>query len=341
MGEFKSGFMISGSHKQYEEKSPLNYSDSVRDGKVEDIRVFPSAVALQPKKDLGLKSTESYAQDSVEQHVSAEVVGGLREQSKQKRCKILAVANQKGGVGKTTTTLTLGASLARMGKKVLLVDLDPHACTSIHLKLYPGEQTTTLYDLFALENGDFSELWKRLAIPVGIPGISAAPGHIRLSELEFDLRDRTNKGMILNESLHHVSDKYDYILLDCPPHVGILLVNALVACDLLIIPIQTDFLALHGLKLLFDTIRTLNKVLPEPVRYRALPTMFDRRARACRRVLDLMRHKMGNAMFDTVVGVDTRFREASAMGCSIYDIDPETQGARAYDYLAEEVMNLW
>lgn len=131
------------------------------------------------------------------------------------------------------------------------------------------------------------------------------------------------------------------MVLDCPPHVGILLINALLAADLLIIPIQTDFLALHGLKLLFDTVHTLNKVLGRPIRYRAVPTMYDKRAKACTRVLELMRRKMEHALFSTIIGVDTRFREASALGCTIYDIDVHSRGALCYDSLAEEVLTLW
>lgn len=255
--------------------------------------------------------------------------------------KILAVANQKGGVGKTTTTLSLGTSLARHHKRVLIVDLDPHACASLHLKLYPDEQKYTLHDLFLAPEEEWAATWKNVIQPAGKDGLHVAPGSIRLSELEMDLHERKGKGMVLVQSLQHVMDDYDYIVLDCPPHVGILLINALVAAHLLIIPIQTDFLALHGLKLLFDTIRTVNKVLPQPLRYRALPTMYDKRARACTRVLEMMREKMQDAMFTTVIGVDTRFRDASALGCSVYDIDPQTRGARAYDALAAEVMHLW
>ncbi|MDE5831694.1 MAG: ParA family protein, partial [Desulfovibrio sp.] len=133
---------------------------------------------------------------------------------------------------------------------------------------------------------------------------------------------------------------YDYIIIDCPPHLGILLINALVACDLLIIPIQTDFLGLHGMKLLFDTLRTLNKVLPEPVKYRALPTLYDKRTKACARVVELLNKKLGASMFKTIVGMDTRFREASAQGRSIFEIDPRSRGAQAYAALAEEVMAL-
>ena len=255
--------------------------------------------------------------------------------------KILAIANQKGGVGKTTTTLTLSAALVRRGYKVLVVDLDPHACASLHLKLYPEEQTSTLHELLLGDEQEWPAIWARSITPVGREGLFAIAGSIRLSELELDLRERKGKGMVLAQALRLVTPQYDYIVLDCPPHVGILLVNALVASNLLVIPIQTDFLALHGLKLLFDTIRTLNKVLSEPIRYMALPTMYDKRAKACTRVLELLRRKMGHAMFTTIVGVDTRFREASALGCSIFDIDPQSRGAVAYETLAEEVLQLW
>ncbi len=255
--------------------------------------------------------------------------------------KTIAIANQKGGVGKTTTTLTLGMALAKKGKQVLILDLDPHACASLHVKLYPEEQDVTLHDLLLADKEHWQGVWKSLARPVGVENLHFAAGSIRLSELELDLQERKGKGMVLAEALAPVKNKYDFILIDCPPHVGILLVNALVASDLLIIPIQTDFLALHGLKLLFDTIRTLNKVLPEPIRYKTLPTMYDKRARACTRVLELMRHKMGTSMFETVIGIDTRFREASALGASIYDIAPETRGAIAYEALSREVLTLW
>lgn len=252
----------------------------------------------------------------------------------------MAVANQKGGVGKTTTSINLGSALARKGKKVLVIDLDPHANASLHVRILPDSGEANLYDVFVADENLWPQIWQRLIQPTPIKGMDIAPGCIKLSELENDFRDRKSKGSVLENALQGLKEQYDYIILDCPPHLGILLINALVAADLLIIPIQTDFMALHGLKLLFDTLRTLNKALPKPVKYRALPTMFDKRAKACARVLELLRQKMGNAMFGTIVGIDTHFREASALGCSIFEVDPKSRGSIAYSQLADEIIAL-
>ena len=255
--------------------------------------------------------------------------------------KVLAVANQKGGVGKTTTTLTLSAALARMGKQVLVMDLDPHACASVHLRCYADTVAHTVYDIFSSPREDQADLWERLAIGGEERHFDLAPASIRLSELENDLKDRRGKGAILLDSLALIRDRYDYIVLDCPPHVGILLVNALVASDLIVIPIQTDFLALHGVKLLFDTMRTLNRALPQKLSYKALATMYDVRAGACRRVLNLLRRKFQGRMFETIIRLDTKFREASGSGKVIFDLDPESRGAREYAHLATEIEGLW
>lgn len=254
--------------------------------------------------------------------------------------KVLAVANQKGGVGKTTTAVNLGSALAAKGQKVLLIDLDPHACASLHLRVYPENEGANLYDIFVADDGLWPRIWPRLIRNTEINRLKIAPGCIKLSELENDFRDRKSKGNVLLKALEELKPRYDYIILDCPPHLGILLINALIACDLLIIPIQTDFLALHGLKLLFDTLRTLNKVLPKPVKYRAVPTMYDKRTKACTRVLELLKQKMGSAMFESIIGTDTRFREASALGCSIFEVDSKSRGAQAYNALADEILAL-
>lgn len=253
--------------------------------------------------------------------------------------RVVAIANQKGGVGKTTTALSLGAALRRQGLRVLVMDLDPHANASIHMALFPESLTATAYDLFA-ERVHTPEIWTRIIHHHERTGLDIVPGHIRLSELEIDTKDRPNKGLILKHALHDLADRYDMILLDCPPHVGVLLINALVAADLLLIPVQTEFLALHGLRLIFDTIRMLNKVLPRPVTYKILATMFDRRAGACRRVLEILDARLPGRIFETVIGLDTKFREASASGRVIFEVSATTRGAREYMDLAEEILAL-
>jgi chromosome partitioning protein len=251
--------------------------------------------------------------------------------------RVLPVANQKGGVGKTTTALSLAAAFGRMGRKVLVVDLDPHVSASIHLQFYPERLVHTAYDIFQRGSESWSETWTRVRYSGNGLAFDFVPSHTRLSELEIDLHDRAFKGMILKEALLEISDNYDYIILDCPPHMGILLVNALVAADLLVIPIQTDFLALNGLRLLFDTMRTLNRVLPRPIEYMVLATMYDQRTSACKRVMQLLRSKMGSKMFETVIHIDTKFREACALGKVIYDIAPSSRGAKEYFQLAKEI----
>lgn len=253
------------------------------------------------------------------------------------RARILAVANQKGGVGKTTTALSLGAALSRRGKRVLVMDLDPHNCASAHLGLFPENVSRSALDLFLANEVDAACFMATVA-EAGQSGFDFVPGHSRLSELDVDLRDRPRKGIILKEALASVSDRYDFAILDCPPHMGVLLANALVASDLLVIPIQTDFLALHGLRLIFDSIRTLNRVLPRPLVFMALATMFDRRAGACVRVLNLLRRKLGTRIFSTVIGLDTKFREASADGKVIFEVAPDSRGAREYLQLADEIL---
>jgi len=251
--------------------------------------------------------------------------------------KVIAIANQKGGVGKTTTTLNLAAALALLGQRVLAMDLDPHANASVHLSFFPETLEVTAYDLFHAQRTD-DALFSRL-IKTGLSGgFDFVPGNIRLSELEVDLRDRENKGLILTQALAPLRERYDYVLVDCPPHVGVLLVNAIVAADMVLIPIQTDFLALYGIRLLFDTIRLLNKVLAHAVRYRALATMYDQRTAACRKILRLMRDKLGARVFTTVIHFDTKFRESSAGGKVIFEVDPKTRGAREYMQLAKEML---
>lgn len=250
---------------------------------------------------------------------------------------IISVANQKGGVGKTTTALSLGSSFALMGKKTLVMDLDPHACASIHLAFYPDKTRLTALDIFSAYP-DFPESG---AVPIykthSGPIFDFVPSSIHLSDLDAELKDVPGKGLILKKWLTQIKKDYEIIIIDCPPQMGVILVNSLVAADMVIIPTQTDFLALHGFKLIFDTMRLLNKALKKPIRYKVLATMYDRRAGACRRILNILRKKMGSRLFETVINTDTKFRECSARGRVIHDYAPKSRGSTEYLLLAREI----
>lgn len=257
--------------------------------------------------------------------------------------RVIAVANQKGGVGKTTTTLTLAAALGNYGRRALVLDLDPHVSASIHLRCYPEEMQATVLDLFQRPGEE--ALWNLARRWEPGRRFEFVPGHKRLSDLELDLGHAPGKGVILRQALAPMTREYDYILLDCPPHLGVLLVNALLAADVLVIPLQADFMAVHGLKLLFETVNALDKLRRQTLhvgslRCRAFATMYDARAGACRRVAQLLRQKLGPRMLRTIVHMDTKFRESSAQGRVISDLYPDSRGALEYQQLAREIMPL-
>lgn len=250
---------------------------------------------------------------------------------------VISVANQKGGVGKTTTALNLGSSFALMGRKTLVMDLDPHACASVHLSFFPEKLDRSALNIFT-SYPDFAGLKKSpVYTDLSGPGFDFVPSSIQLSDLDAEFKDVGGKGLILKKWLVQTKNDYDVIIIDCPPQMGVILVNALVAADLVIIPTQTDFLALHGFKLIFDTMRLLNKALKNPIKYKVLATMYDRRAGACRRILNLLRKKMGTRLFETVINMDTKFRESSARGRVIHDYAPKSRGALEYLLLAKEI----
>ena len=250
----------------------------------------------------------------------------------------IAVANQKGGVGKATTALSLGAAFASLDLNVLVIDLDPHGSATIHLAFYPEDVTQSALALFEPSSApeDLSDLIQRGRDHP----FDFIPGNPRLAELDSQLGSLQGKGILLSQSLKALVTEYDAIILDCPPQQGVILVNALVAAGLTLIPTQTEFLAMHGLRLIFDTIRMLNKALPQPIAYRVLATMFDRRVSACQRVYNVLRKKMGAHLLKTVIHIDTKFREASARGSVITQVAPGSRGSREYLQLARELQKL-
>lgn len=239
---------------------------------------------------------------------------------------VWAIANQKGGVGKTTTSVSMGGVLARNGKRVLLVDLDPHGSLTEHLGLVAGATHPTVFDLFT----DKPAHIKSAIVATRFNFISVIPANLSLATVEKNLGNREGMGLVLKRALQHLESVFDYIILDCAPTVGVTMINAIAACDKFIIPTQTEHLSLHGLARMIRTLMMVSKSRQAVVPYVILPTLFDKRTRASIRTLEVMRDRYGRDVSETVIPVDTQFREASREGSPLTLVNPAARGSLAY-----------
>lgn len=247
---------------------------------------------------------------------------------------VIAVANQKGGVGKTTTTLNLGAALSELGKKVLLVDADPQGNLGVSLGIKVEDLEKTLYDV--LINPEVTPI---NSVIIKTPfGFDIVPSNIDLSGAEVELMDEVGREYILKEALKPVRGIYDYIIIDCPPSLGLLVINALTAADLVIIPVQTEFLAMRGIKHLQKTIFKVQRRTNPKLKVRLLSTMFDARTTHSKDVLEEIREIFGGQVYETVIKRTIKFADASVAGMPILFYESKSEGAKAYRALAEEVI---
>lgn len=252
--------------------------------------------------------------------------------------KIIAIANQKGGVGKTTTTINLGAALAEKNKKVLLIDLDPQGNASTGLGVGSDKRDITTYDVLSGEASLASAVQK-----TSVKNLMIVPATTDLSSADIELIDNEQRSFLLRSVLRSEdaeARKHDYILIDCPPSLNILTVNAMVAAHSIIVPLQSEFFALEGLSQLILTVRDVRQSANPDLRIEGIAlTMYDQRNNLSLQVEDDARENMGDMVFKTVIPRNVRLSEAPSFALPVLAYDPSSKGSIAYRALAKEVIN--
>ncbi|MFI9010792.1 ParA family protein [Actinosynnema sp. NPDC053489] len=249
--------------------------------------------------------------------------------------KILAVCNQKGGVGKTTSTINLGAALTEYGRRVLLVDFDPQGALSVGLGVHPHQLDQTIYNVIMERDVGVGDVIMRTPVE----GMDLLPSNIDLSAAEIQLVSEVGREHTLVRTLRPVIEHYDYVLVDCQPSLGLLTVNALAAADGVLIPLECEFFSLRGVALLIDTIEKVRERLNPKLEITGiLATMYDPRTLHSREVMARVVEAFGDVVFDTVINRTVRFPETTVAGEPITRWAPRSGGAKAYRALAREVI---
>jgi chromosome partitioning protein len=262
----------------------------------------------------------------------------VSDPTRPKSPKIIAVANQKGGVGKTTTTINLAAALVELGMRVLVVDLDPQGNASTGLGIDVDKRIRTTYDLI-MGDVDLDEIVQ--ASPTD--GLYVTPATIDLSSADIEMVANEKRSFLLHDALHqHAIDGYvlDYILIDCPPSLSLLTVNAMVAADSVLVPLQSEFFALEGLSQLMLTVREVRQTANLKLRIEGVVlTMYDQRNNLSRQVEQDARENLQDLVFETVIPRNVRISEAPSYALSVLDYDTNSKGSQAYRALAVELLS--
>ena len=249
--------------------------------------------------------------------------------------RIIAIANQKGGVGKTTTAINLSASLASLGKKVLAIDMDPQGNMSSGLGVDKNEVEKTVYDLIIGNIGIEECIYEEV-----IENLDVLPSNIDLSAAEIELLGVDNKEYILRDEVNKVKEKYDFIIIDCPPALSMLTINAMTTSDSVLVPIQCEYYALEGLSQLIHTIELVQERLnPELEIEGVVFTMYDARTNLSLQVVENVKDNLNQNIYKTIIPRNVRLAEAPSYGMPINLYDPKSKGTESYLLLAEEVIN--
>ncbi len=248
--------------------------------------------------------------------------------------RVIAIANQKGGVGKTTTSINLSAALAEKGKKVLVIDTDPQGNTTSGFGIEKNELENTIYELLL---GECSV--QDCVIKDAYEGVAVIPSNVNLAAVEIELIDTDRREFILKKEIDWVRDDYDYVIIDCPPSLSMLTVNAMTAADSVLVPIQCEYYALEGLSQLIHTVNLVKERLnPELDMEGVVFTMYDARTNLSMQVVENVKSVLKQKIFDTVIPRNVRLAEAPSYGMPINKYDPKSAGAESYAALAEEVI---